>query len=172
MMAALRPMGEVALRTKEYPHTEAGLEQMALAILALGEDTWAVMEATGRYHEPVAAALTNNLIPLTDKVFPGGERTVLQPGAGRRKCEMGRFCHDLLALRVYQPGQRSRVHRALPQVVQTEGLPFQPTENGGTVYGQRRSYHHLTQEQQYQAAHHHRSERTGLGQVRTGRSPR
>ena len=71
MMAALRPMGEVALRTKEYPHTEAGLEQMALAILALGEDTWAVMEATGRYHEPVAAALTNNLIPLTDKVFPG-----------------------------------------------------------------------------------------------------
>ena len=32
MMAALRPMGEVALRPKEYPHTEVGLEQMALAI--------------------------------------------------------------------------------------------------------------------------------------------
>ena len=39
MMAALRPMGEIALRPKEYPHTEDGLEQMALAILALGEDT-------------------------------------------------------------------------------------------------------------------------------------
>ena len=55
MMAALRPMGEVALPPKEYPHTEVGLEQMALAILALGEDIRAVMEATGRYHEPVAA---------------------------------------------------------------------------------------------------------------------
>ena len=26
MMAALRPMGEIALRPKEYPHTEVGLE--------------------------------------------------------------------------------------------------------------------------------------------------
>ena len=50
MMAALRPMGEVALRPKEYLHTAVGLEQMALAILALGEDTRALMEATGRYH--------------------------------------------------------------------------------------------------------------------------
>lgn len=57
MVAALRPMGEVALRPKEYPHSEAGLEQMACAIIALGEDTRVVMEATGRYHEPVAAAL-------------------------------------------------------------------------------------------------------------------
>ena len=54
MMAALRPMGEVALPPKEYPHTEVGLERMALDILALGEDTRALMEATGRYHEPVA----------------------------------------------------------------------------------------------------------------------
>ena len=30
---------------------------MSYAILALGEDTRVVMEATGRYHEPVAAAL-------------------------------------------------------------------------------------------------------------------
>ena len=57
MMAALRPMGEVTLRPKEYPHTDVGLEQMADAIIALGEDTRVVMEATGRYHEPVAAAL-------------------------------------------------------------------------------------------------------------------
>ncbi len=65
MMAALRPMGEVALPPKEYPHTEVGLEQMALAILALGEDTRAVMEATGRYHEPVAAALHEYGIRVT-----------------------------------------------------------------------------------------------------------
>ena len=57
MVAALRPMGEVALLPQEFLHTEVGLEQMAYAILALGEDTRVIMEATGRYHEPVAAAL-------------------------------------------------------------------------------------------------------------------
>lgn len=57
MVAALRPMGEVALLPKEYPHTRAGLEHMACTIIALGEDTRVVMEATGRYHEPVATAL-------------------------------------------------------------------------------------------------------------------
>ncbi len=57
MVAALRPMGEVAFLPREYPHTEVGLEQMAFAIIALGEDTRVVLEATGRYHEPVAAAL-------------------------------------------------------------------------------------------------------------------
>mgnify|MGYP002586471557 CR=1 FL=1 len=57
MVAALRPMGEVAFLPREFLHTEVGLEQMAYAILALGEDTRVIMEATGRYHEPVAAAL-------------------------------------------------------------------------------------------------------------------
>ena len=57
MMAALRPMGEVALSPQEFLHTEGGLEQMADAIIALGEDTRVIMEATGRYHEPIAAAL-------------------------------------------------------------------------------------------------------------------
>jgi len=65
MMAALRPTGEVALKPKEYPHTEVGLERMALAILDLGEDTRAVMEATGRYHEPVASALHEYGIRVT-----------------------------------------------------------------------------------------------------------
>ena len=57
MVAALRPMGEVAMRPTEYLHTEVEIERLAYAILALGEDTRVVMEATGRYHEPVAAAL-------------------------------------------------------------------------------------------------------------------
>ena len=39
MVAALRPMGEVALLPQEFLHTGVGLEQMAYAILALGEDT-------------------------------------------------------------------------------------------------------------------------------------
>lgn len=57
MMMALRPMNEVALKAREYPRTEVGLEQMALGILGLGEGTQVIMEATDRYHEPVAAAL-------------------------------------------------------------------------------------------------------------------
>ena len=57
MMMALQPMNQVVLKPKEYPHTEVGLNQMAHAILRLGKDTRVIMEATGRYHEPVAAAL-------------------------------------------------------------------------------------------------------------------
>ena len=57
MVAALQPMGHVVLKPREYPHTGTGLEHLALDILALGEDTRVLMEATGRYHEPVAAAL-------------------------------------------------------------------------------------------------------------------
>ena len=78
MMAALRPMGEVALLPQEFLHTEVGLEQMAYAIIALGEDTRVVMEATGRYHEPVAAALHEHgiyvcvLNPLYIKQSGGG----------------------------------------------------------------------------------------------------
>ena len=60
MVAALRPMGEAALLPQEFLHIEVGLEQMAYAILALGEDTRVVMETTGRYHEPVATAVTRN----------------------------------------------------------------------------------------------------------------
>jgi transposase len=78
MVAALRPMGEVALPPKEFLHTEVGLEQMARAILALGEDTRVVMESTGRYHEPVAVALHERgiyvavLNPLLIKQSGGG----------------------------------------------------------------------------------------------------
>ena len=57
MVAALRPMGEVAIRPHEVPHTEVALEKLSYQIRDLGEDTKVVMEATGRYHEAVAAAL-------------------------------------------------------------------------------------------------------------------
>ena len=46
MVAALLSMGEVALLPQEFLHTEVGLEQMAYAIIALGEDTRVIMEAT------------------------------------------------------------------------------------------------------------------------------
>ena len=35
MVAALRPMGEVAWLPREYLHSEIGLEQVACAIIAL-----------------------------------------------------------------------------------------------------------------------------------------
>jgi len=57
MVAALRPFGEVALAPREFPHTAAGLENLGEEIMGLGEGTRVIMEATGRYHEPVAAAL-------------------------------------------------------------------------------------------------------------------
>ena len=57
MMMALQPMNQVVLKPREYSHTKAGLGQMAHDILRLGEETRVIMEATGRYHEPVAAAV-------------------------------------------------------------------------------------------------------------------
>ena len=54
MVAALRPMGEVALLPQEFLHTEVGLEQMAYAILALGEDTRVVISPRGKCIFPCA----------------------------------------------------------------------------------------------------------------------
>ena len=65
MMMALRPMNQVVLKPREYSHTKAGLGQMAHDILRLGEETRVIMEATGRYHEPVAAALHEYGIRVT-----------------------------------------------------------------------------------------------------------
>ena len=65
MMMALQPMNQVVLKPREYSHTKAGLGQMAHDILRLGEETWVIMEATGRYHEPVAAALHEYGIRVT-----------------------------------------------------------------------------------------------------------
>jgi len=57
MVAALRPFGEVALMPREYPHSAIALEQLVSTITDLGENTRVIMEATGRYHEPIATAL-------------------------------------------------------------------------------------------------------------------
>lgn len=57
MVAALRPFGEVALMPREFPHSAICLEQLVTVIIDLGEDTRVIMEATGRYHEPIATAL-------------------------------------------------------------------------------------------------------------------
>ena len=78
MVAILQPMGEVVMLPREYPHTAAGLCQLPADIRSLGEDTRVIMEATGRYHEPVAAALHSDgifvavLNPLYIKQSGGG----------------------------------------------------------------------------------------------------
>ena len=56
-VAILRPMGEVVQTPVDIPHDAVSLERLAYQILALGENTRVVMEATGRYHEPVAQEL-------------------------------------------------------------------------------------------------------------------
>lgn len=38
--------------SREFPHTDVGLEQIAYAIIDLGKGTKVLMKATGRYHEP------------------------------------------------------------------------------------------------------------------------
>lgn len=56
-VAILRPMGEVVQTPIDVPHDAVSLERLAYQILSLGENTRVVMEATGRYHEPVAMEL-------------------------------------------------------------------------------------------------------------------
>ena len=238
MVAALRPMGEVALLPQEFLHTEVGLEQMAYAIIALGEDTRVIMEATGRYHEPVAAALheygiyvcvlnplfikqsgggsirkvktdkadamkiakygldnwvdlreytpmdtvrqqlklcsrqynlymktvvslQNNLISLTDKTFPGVNELFSSPerADGHQKWVdfVMTFYHcDCIC-------------RALPEVVQAQGLPFQRGKGAGCLSRELRSFHHAAEERQHEIAHYDCCPATACRQDDAGR---
>lgn len=56
-VAILRPMGEVVQTPIDIAHDVVSIERLANQILELGEETRVVMEATGRYHEPVASVL-------------------------------------------------------------------------------------------------------------------
>jgi len=60
MVAAMRFPGEMVWNPRKVMHTAAALETLAYEIKALGyngPDVRVVMEATGRYHEPVAQEL-------------------------------------------------------------------------------------------------------------------
>ncbi len=56
-VAILQPMGVVVQEPVDIGHDAISLERLALQILCLGENTKVLMEATGRYHEPVAQEL-------------------------------------------------------------------------------------------------------------------
>ena len=109
MLAALRPFGEVAIAPREYPHTGEELGRMVSDILALGEDTRVVMEATGRYHEVVASTLYEHglfvcvLNPLLVKQSGGGS---LRKAKTDKKdaLKIAKYCLDNWAdLREYAP---------------------------------------------------------------------
>ena len=56
-MVAIRTTGKTVQKPYEVKHDEVELERLAYKIIGLGENTRVIMEATGRYHEPVATAL-------------------------------------------------------------------------------------------------------------------
>jgi len=57
MIAVMRPMGEVVQRPFEVTHDKESLRFLADFIANAGGDTRIIMEATGRYHEPMVEAL-------------------------------------------------------------------------------------------------------------------
>lgn len=56
-VAILRPMGEVVQVPTDFFHDADSLDHLSAQILRLGTETKVLMEATGRYHEPVAQEL-------------------------------------------------------------------------------------------------------------------
>lgn len=57
MVAAMKPDGELVAAPYEVRHSDIELSHLALDVLCMEPDIRVVMEATGRYHEPVAAQL-------------------------------------------------------------------------------------------------------------------
>jgi Transposase and inactivated derivatives len=57
VVAAMRPFGEVALPPREFLHTRTDLLAMTESLRLIEGDTRVILEATGRYHEPVVTAL-------------------------------------------------------------------------------------------------------------------
>ena len=57
MVAAMKPGGELVTAPYEVKHSDIELSRLALDVLCMEPETRVVMEATGRYHEPVAALL-------------------------------------------------------------------------------------------------------------------
>ena len=57
MVAVMRPMGEIARKPFEVTHSRDSLLQLVAMIQGLGPNTRVIMEATGHYHESVAAVL-------------------------------------------------------------------------------------------------------------------
>lgn len=58
MVAAVNSSKKVTLTPREFEHTQIGLERLIYShLLTLDGEVRVIMEATGRYHEPIASAL-------------------------------------------------------------------------------------------------------------------
>ena len=57
IVAAMRPFGEVVVPPREFSHTNADLSAMTESLRLIDGNTRVILEATGRYHEPVVVAL-------------------------------------------------------------------------------------------------------------------
>lgn len=57
VVAAMRPFGEVALPPREFLHTSEDLSALTESLRLIEGNTRVILEATGRYHEPVVMAL-------------------------------------------------------------------------------------------------------------------
>ena len=57
VVAAMRPFGEVILPPYEFLHTSAELSALTDSLCLIDSSMRVIMEATGRYHEPVVRAL-------------------------------------------------------------------------------------------------------------------
>lgn len=57
VVAAMRPFGEAAMPPREFLHTSEDLSALTQSLRLIDGNTRVILEATGRYHEPVVAAL-------------------------------------------------------------------------------------------------------------------
>ena len=59
-VAILRPFGEIVRKSYDVRHTAEALKELADTLKAIDGETRIVMEATGRYYEPIAQVLHDN----------------------------------------------------------------------------------------------------------------
>lgn len=109
-VAILRPMGEVVQMPEDVAHDAISLERLAYKILALGDETKVLMEATGRYHEPVAAELHEHGIfvsvvnPLVIHNYSTDSSVRKVKNDQKDSIKIAKFCLDRWAeLREYTP---------------------------------------------------------------------
>ena len=57
-VAVLQPGGTIIRKPFNVDHTSSGLKELSNYILSLEGDTKAVLECTGRYHEPILRTLS------------------------------------------------------------------------------------------------------------------
>ena len=89
MVAAMKPGGELVTTPYEVKHSDIELSRFALDVLCMEPDTRVVMEATGRYHEPVAALLHSEGI-FVSVLNPSGfsAQSKVRPERRSKNCQV------------------------------------------------------------------------------------